>query len=287
MSRTIGCNILLTGLPRSGTNLTCTLLNRVDQTIALAEPMDVVALGHARDRCDALWQIEKFLQVQRHSLLTGRSAVTKHLEGQVRDNFFADAADRDGLRTPRSELGPIRFDKPLGADFRLVVKHPAAFSALLPELSEAFSCFALIRNPLSVLASWNSNRLPIREGHIPAAEEIDPELKRRLAAIPTPEARQIFLLDWFFGRYLDTLRPHQLIRYEELVASGGRALSVIAPAAQALDEPLSSRNANPLYKWKGLHSLAQRLLDSDGSYWRAYDRQDVQGLFDRAVAQAG
>lgn len=284
MSVQVGCDILLTGLPRSGTNLTCALLNRVPQTVALAEPMDVAELGRAGGRVQALWAIERFFRYQRHSLLQDRVAITRHSGGAVRDNFFAAEPGADGLRHSRSDRGAIAFDKPLDPDFRLVIKHPAVFSGLLPELAGAFPCFALIRNPLPVLASWNSNRIPVREGRIPAAEGVDPGLRTALDAIDSREARQLYVLDWFFRRFREALPDTHLIRYEALVASRGRLLSLLSPAAAALDEPLASRNASPLYGWAALSDLAARLLDSEGAYWHYYRRDEVARLFQEALA---
>src|SRR5215213_2301338 len=53
----------------------------------------------------------------------------------------------------------------------------------------------------------------------------------------------------------------------QLVASGGRALSVINPEAIRLDEPLQSRNSNPLYDPEGMLCIGERLLKSEGAYW--------------------
>lgn len=284
MSVRVGCNILLTGLPRSGTNLSCALLNKVEQTVALAEPMDVGGLGRAGGRAEAMWLIERFLQEQRHSLLTRGVAFTRHLAGEVQDNYFASPAEADGLRTSRSDRGLIAFDKRLNPDFRLVIKHPAAFTALLPELAENFPCFALIRNPLSVLASWSSNRIPVHEGHAPAAENLDSRLKARLAGIAERPKRQLFLLSWFFAQFRDALPDSQLIRYENLIQSNGSALQVIAPSAATLNVPLASRNANALYNWRQHGELVKRLLDSDGAYWHFYQRGEVEQLFNDAVA---
>ena len=43
------------------------------------------------------------------------------------------------------------------------------------------------------------------------------------------------------------LPPENVIRYEDLVSSGGKALSIITSSANRLEEPLESRNFNPLY----------------------------------------
>ena len=68
------------------------------------------------------------------------------------------------LRRFRGEWGEIAIDKPLSARFTLLIKHNALFAALLPRLTESFPCLALVRNPLSVLASWQTVDLPVHPG---------------------------------------------------------------------------------------------------------------------------
>ena len=73
--------------------------------------------------------------------------------------------------------GKISIDKELARDFFLVVKQPALFSALLPVLAQRFPCYAIVRNPLSVLASWNSVDHKVRQGHSSGAELYDEVLE--------------------------------------------------------------------------------------------------------------
>jgi hypothetical protein len=69
-----------------------------------------------------------------------------------------------------------------------------------------------------------------------------------------------------------------VIRYEDVVVSGGGALGVIVPSARALDEPLLSRNLNPLYDREDMLRIGERLLASEGAYWRFYSRESVEDL---------
>jgi hypothetical protein len=270
--------ILLTGLPRSGTNLTCTLLNKVPNTVALSEPMNVQVLCAAASFEAAANAIEEFGNAQRRSLLTCGRAVSKHRGGAIMDNFFSSTRADDGLRASVTEHGETYFDKALEHDFRLVLKHPAAFTALLPETVLRFPCFALLRNPMSVLASWNANRIPVRDGHAPAAERIDAELRARLDSVPDRIDRQIVLLGWFFRQFRRFLADWQLIRYEDLIHSGGAILSRVTPAAEGLNVSLQNRNRNPIYDWRTLDVVAERLLASEGDYWAYYTREDVRAL---------
>jgi hypothetical protein len=276
-------NILLTGLPRSGTTLACRLLNQVPGVVALHEPLPVADYAAWGSTERALEAISAFLAQTRRSLLTRGAAPSRHVGGAIPDNPFSDVPGPDGLRRVVQREGEVRFAKPLQPDFLLVVKHTAAFAALLDRLTDRFCCRALIRNPLAVLLSWQTVNVPIRRGRVPAAEAFDPHLKDALDALDDPLDRQVHILHWFFGRFADTLEPDAVVRYETLVDTGGAALRAVAPAAALLRESLENRNANPLYPKEHVVRLAERLLDAAGPAWIYYARSDVERLAERLV----
>lgn len=270
-------DIVLTGLPRSGTTLTCHLLNQLPNTLALHEPMtvDFAALGGRAAMADA---VEHFFAETRRSALADGTVRTKHIQGRLPVNPISDRYGERGLRPTLAEIGRVRIEKTLGADFLLVVKHPAAFTALLDELIARFPCYAVIRNPLSVLASWNSIAVPVQDGHAPGAERIDGALARALAGIDDRLARQLFLLSWFYEKYDRLLPRGAILRYEDTIASGGKSLAPITPLAERLAEPLRSKNANEVYDEKLMHGLGEALLRADGAFWRFYSRESVGQL---------
>jgi hypothetical protein len=45
-----------------------------------------------------------------------------------------------------------------------------------------------------------------------------------------------------------------------------------------LDEPLLSRNLKPLYDREDMLRIGERLLASEGAYWRFYSRESVEDL---------
>ena len=98
--------------------------------------------------------------------------------------------------------------------------------------------------------------------------------------------RQIYLLGWFWQQFHRHLPKHAIIEYETLVASGGRALSVINPEAVRLDEPLQSRNSNPLYDREDMLRIGERLLKSEGAYWESYRKESVERLLGELIAAA-
>jgi hypothetical protein len=274
-------DIILTGIPRSGTTLTCMLLNRLPQCVALHEPMSPASLAELDFPRGYLAEIADFFSRQRTSLLAAGTATSKARDGSVPDNPYGAARDGDGRRFSNVNGREVRFDKRLEPGFRLVVKHPGMFTATLGTLATRYPCYALVRNPLASLLSWQSIRAPVQDGRVPAAEGFDAELKADLDAEPDRIERQLIILRRSFDRYAELLPKERVIRYEELVASGGRALSVIDSDAAHFCETLENRNANSLYDAELVRRLAGRLLADESIYASFYRAADVAELRDR------
>ena len=195
-------NVLITGTPRSGTTLLCSLLNKLPDTVALHEPMNVWEFPNCPDANAIAEVIETFCAETRKSLHEHGFAMSKHVGGHIPDNVAADQVNRSGIRLRHTEHGPVFVEKPLSENFVLAIKHPVAFSALLETLTQRFECFAIIRNPLATLASWNSLAwLNVRQGHAPIGEKLDSQLHRDLAAEPDAIERQLHILEWFYTRF--------------------------------------------------------------------------------------
>ena len=200
-------NVLITGMPRSGTTLVCSLLNKLPDIVALHEPMNVWEFAKCRDEEEIAVMVEKFCAESRKSLHEQKFAISKHVGGKVRDN--SAAADGAGKRVRQTEHGRIEIDKPLSQEFTLAIKHPAAFTALLEVLSKRFECCAVIRNPLATLGSWNSlDWFPLKDGHLPVGEKLDVDLARELGKKSDVIDRQIHILEK--KTRAPALRPSQL-----------------------------------------------------------------------------
>ena len=276
MSASSNRNILITGIPRSGTTLVCSLLNKVPDVVALHEPMDVWDFAKCRDAAALAGMIENFCNDARRSLREHGFAISKHVGGEIRDN---SAADQAGERVRQTEHGKIFIEKPLSENFTLAIKHPLAFTALLGSLSSHFDCFAVIRNPLATLASWNSlDWLKVRKGRAPIAEKLDNGFAAKLSKESDAIERQIQIVEWSFIRYREFLRPEAVLKYEELIATRARALGKFFPAAAAFDEDLVSKNLNKYYDRALMADLGQRLLKREGPLWNFYSKDDVEKL---------
>ena len=271
-------DVVFTGLPRSGTTLACLLLNKLPDTVALSEPFNPGMFAEVSSEEEACDVIERFYRRMRRSIRRRGVAISRHIDGEVTDNLFDGTRSDTGKRRWRAGKRKIAVDKELTSDFSLVIKTPGRFKAHLPALTRRFPVFAIIRNPLSVLASWNSLEIPGERGRLPLAERYDENLARQLSTQSDSSTRQLVLLSWWYERFYTTLDRDHAIPYEELVLPGGSALARINSAAGALKEQLSSKNSNPLYGRDEMRLLGERLLRREGSYWRFYPRESVREL---------
>lgn len=248
--------VLLTGMPRSGTTLACALLNEHPDTVALAEPIEM-ALHGVRQR--ALAEIDAFLTMTRQGLLRDGTAPSKHRGGVVPDNVVeADHAPHGHLRPSLVLHGLIHPGKALSRDFRLVVKHPALFTALARDLARRYPLYAIIRDPLSVLASWQTVDININRGALPIAEAFAPRLAASMAIARTTLERQVIAMDWQLRTYL-ALPAGRVIRYEDMLADPAASLAQISGVVHAPSRPRQPYDARTRYASVPLRPLARAL----------------------------
>jgi len=274
-------NIVITGPGRSGTTLTCHLLNKLPDTVALSEPINPGKYADRLPDNEAVADgIQDFYREQRRMALNRGLVLSKHVGGVVPDNPKGMV---DGVRKRVVEKGRISVGKDLSPEFFLGVKQTGIFTAMLPTLANRFACFAIVRNPLAIRASSMSIQSDKgRKGRTSARVAYDPDLNERMEKKKTEGAdvidKWLLRMHSSFERYAQALPPENVIRYEDICESNGRALSVIVPAAAGLDEPLENKNTNPLYKRDKVLRYGERLLQSEGAYWNFYTRESVEEI---------
>ncbi len=275
-------NIVITGPGRSGTTLTCHLLNKLPDTMALSEPINPGKYADRLPDNEAVADgIQDFYREQRRMALKQGLVLSKHVGGVVPDNPKGMV---DGVRKRVVEKGKISVGKDLSPDFFLGIKQTGIFTAMLPTLANRFACFAIVRNPLAIRASSMSIQSDRGSPDRTSARiRYDAELGERLENKKSEGAdvidKWLLRMHSSFERYSQALPPENVIRYEDICESNGRALSVIVPAAAGLDEPLENKNTNPLYKKRDkVLRYGERMLQSEGAYWNFYTRESVEEI---------
>ena len=270
------CTWLLCGIPRSGSSLCCRLVGAARDTVALSEPLAADVFDDTENPDVACARIRDFVRETRAGILADGRARSMQLDGRLDDRRVSDETSAAGLRPPRGGLGEIALDKPLSPNFSLLVKHNGMFAMLLPELADHFQVLALVRNPVAVLASWQTVDLAVQQGRVPVAERFDARLRRTLDAEPDTLRRQVIVLDWFFSRFTEHLPPAGIVRYEDIVASRGLSLFRRLRTASPPLESLESRNANALYAGVDVDALLQALDAANGAWSACYGRRECE-----------
>lgn len=277
----LGENILLTGIPRSGTTLACRLLSEYSQTVALNEPMDQDQFENPEY---AKQNIDRCFKQFRKSLIKNGTAIARTQDGQITDNAYSNDSDNRERVVKRSA---IYFDKKLNDDFTLVMKHCAEFTLLLPSLSESYSTFAIIRNPLALLASWVSVDVPVSRGKVAKSSRLNPVFHSELNKIGDDILqRQLFILSWYFGQY-NNFHQDNIIKYEELVISPTKLLNIIAKGkSDSLNSQLNNKNASNSSNKQIIQKVGDALLNSEGNYWNYYTKNEVSNLLHKVIGNA-
>lgn len=279
MARTVTNTWLLSGIPRSGSSLCCRLAAALPNTVALSEPMESSAFHDTTDARTACDRILTFAGDARRRILDEGRAPSAHLAGRLADQMVG-CAQPGALRPARNERGLVRVAKPADPHFTLVVKHNALFAALLPHLAARAHCLALVRNPLAVLASWETVDLPVRRGRVPAAERFAPALRAALDAEQHALQRRITVLNWFFAQFQRVLPAARILRYEDVVASGGGVLRQALGGDAAPVAGLASRNVNAHYQGVAVLPILSALLSVGGAWTAFYDAADCRAVAD-------
>ena len=246
-------NIILTGPPRSGTTLACSLLNQVPNTAALHEPMNLRMFPSPEGALD---KIEQFFGVMRSSILENGTALSK-IKGQaIPANPFTNKPG--GERASVVQKGLLHFDKAFQPDFPLIIKQNGHFTFLLPELAGHYPVYVLLRHPVATIASWNTIQAPVAKGNLRVLQTLDPELHQFLNQVPDLLERQVLLLLEMYDRYA-SLPDAAFLYYEDLIRTQGQVLSQIVAGGEKLSAPLANKNQNPLYSAALVQQIKLRL----------------------------
>jgi hypothetical protein len=244
---------LLTGLPRSGTTLVCALLNELPDTVALVEPIAFEPDGN-HDR--ALRQIEQFIDDARLRVIDTGEVTTRHIAGVIPDNLVDPPGP--GLRRFHSERGVIPLRKVVTPEFRLFVKHLGEFTAMSSTLAANHPLVAIVRNPLHLLAAWQTVDLPIRQGHLRSAECFSPKLAQALAIEDSPLRRQVILIEWMLKIYQE-FPPERILRYEDLVEKPQRSLFCLGAQGDECSRLLQAYDPSERYPGADFVAFAREL----------------------------
>ncbi|WEJ70759.1 sulfotransferase [Pseudomonas sp. PSE14] len=213
-----GTNLIITGLPRSGTSFLCRLLSERPQTVVINEPAQIF---QSLTRGEEPWGIPCFYAELRREILAGRPVLNKHLNGRLVD----DTAREQDIALPYQVSSPV-------PGFTLGTKNTLAYLVRLPALLRVMpkaKFIALVRHPYDCLASWVSTFKHLRNADLvsqPLGNPDDPALSERsrlmlreIADVSHPALRRALWWRFLVIQLLEAGPRVRWMRYEDLVAA--------------------------------------------------------------------
>lgn len=250
-------NIIVTGIPRSGTTLVCALLNGLENTICLREPdAHVQWLRQVPSAKKYAAMIQDDFHCIREGIESGKPVFDRSTKnGEPLTNYFPQRETVNERRSVSFEMRAVDTAH-LAKGFTLATKHNVEYTSVLPTLieSQQFSFLCPIRNPISTILSWNTLQTPVSTGTIPMAQYFWPEVNQALKNIDATLHRQVVVYDMFCKRFYELSDHINIIYYEDLLKDTGVLSGIVGRKVKTQIE-MKSRNKSKQYNWK----LAQEI----------------------------
>src|SRR5262249_15668599 len=210
--------LLIVGIPRSGSTLLAALLDSLDNTLCLSEPRELFIPPEARDRAAYVAKVRATLDEVRRKVLA-REPIhdNRHADGTPTTNYMRRFLGRwPRFRPPRGQVDTSRYD----AGVLVGIKHNVPSLAVLPELVAAgLPLVAIIRHPIPTILSWHETKVPVAQGYMPSAEAFWPELNRLMPASGSREEGWARIYEAFCARLVAC--GVQVMKYEDIIADVG------------------------------------------------------------------
>jgi hypothetical protein len=245
-------DLIITGVPRSGTTLAAAIIDQAPDCLCLSEPdAHVDLMNGAASPEDFVSRLSREFETVRSTILSGGSVLDRRrADGAPLTNYFSEPLP-DGRREAIFTIRSVQRSG-LSSDFVLGVKHNALYSAVLPEIvqSRRFRVIATVRDPVAVLMSWRTLDLPLSRGRLPAGERFWPELAALGRADLDLTDKQIGICDLLLRRFAELADRIAIVPYEVFVTDPAQLLA-------------AARIPHPLPCW--INSIGHpRLLGADG-----------------------
>lgn len=262
-------NIILTGIPRSGTTLLAALVDTMPDSVALNEPAEQAEAAQqqkdtrsARDY--AAWIAQDFVRI-RTELLAGTPVPDRRNgDGSATTNYYRTEDDQPQA-DPFALVPLVR--EGLTPHFTLAIKHNALYLSVLAELAEleGFTVIATLRHPAGVIASWNSVPVPVGKGRLPAAAAYWPAM-RELTRHNDMELleKQVRIYDLMCKRLYSLRERIHIVRYEDMVADRNLISALTGKPTLFPEQKLRKRE-------QGFYPMpAERIMEAMAGYGEHY-----------------
>jgi len=260
MNRLLDRNVLLTGIPRSGTTLLTALLDYPPTSVAIGEPQGLGALQkkYAKDHTGFIKKLNEYFTDIRDNISNKKPFKDRvSVNGKPLTNYV----ESSGGQRAKSYLIADRNVEHVEKNFYLVLKAPVIFTAVLPAIlaAKSYKVIAIIRNPLSTILSWNTVDFPISKGRLPAGEEYWPELGEVANANFSIIEKQVRIWELFVRRYVEHQSEITLLKYEDVVCNPKAVSDSLCMPFSNIE--INNMNSNPVYDSSKISCIKEMLFE--------------------------
>jgi hypothetical protein len=212
-------DLVITGIPRSGTSYVCALLNTVENTVLVNEPVEALQLL----RNDASGRLADYYAHTRDNILRNIPIQNKIVDGK----FTEDTNEND----VRNYYVPEVKDASFVFGSKNTFVYLVCLEKIRQQLPEAV-ILACVRHPYDVIASWKSVRFPHLKNANPmffvdyAGGQERREIER-MAGIREIEIRYALLWDYLAQCIIKSIDNLILLKYEEFVVDPAKHLAAV------------------------------------------------------------
>ncbi len=224
---------ILTGIPRSGTTLLCSLLNHIQNVVCLNEISDFYDTNRLPTAFSSLNYIVRNIKKYPSRRKDGAEITDTQTKGH------------------RVELTPIVIDSDKPVYIGSKINYPY-LDNIDQIIKYGYPIIAMVRNPVFTIASWNMHEKNINEAHVmPEDFERWPRYSKIEFKSDDKYGRQAELWNYMARIILDKIGRRFTYRYEALVKDTNAYLNYITHTIGLLHKELNK----PLPELKNLNDI--------------------------------
>lgn len=249
-------DILITGVPRSGTSLLTKLLSQQEDVLCFSEPRWLRDIRHPKQTAEEFSvALKNKITSIREDIKKGNPVIMTVKKGshELPDNYFkrTDKGQKNFKET--KEVFVEHSDK-----LTIVVKSNTLFTACLEELMKKrdWKIYAMVRDPLYTLLSWRSLDIPVSRGEIKIGEVYSSDI-RRIVKEEDILKRQVLILNWFLNQF--RMYECQQIKYEDFIDETKKIVSEILRKNINKEFNLDSQNLMNKYRSCNMENIKEYL----------------------------
>lgn len=207
--------LLIVGIPRSGSTLTAALVDSLENSLCLSEPEKLFSTSSFNSKNDYVDSVIDLLTKVRQKVRDGEAILDRrNPDGTPTTNYVKNIVSGDRVFQPEKHL--VRTSEYDAETMLVAIKHNVPFLSVLSELvATGVPIVGVVRNPVPTILSWHETKLPVASGFMPSAEKFWKEINMIFDQSENSEAGWASIYDAFCVRLLSAGVP--IIKYENII----------------------------------------------------------------------